>query len=53
MNKRLVDEQARKIFERAERQENEFGEYFTGNLLLRLSQFKENRKTCFLKTYNH
>jgi len=29
MNKRLVDEQARKIFERAERQENEFGEYFT------------------------
>uniref|UniRef100_F6PLQ2 Uncharacterized protein n=1 Tax=Ciona intestinalis TaxID=7719 RepID=F6PLQ2_CIOIN len=29
LNKRLVEEQARKIFERATKQEQEFGEYFT------------------------
>lgn len=29
LNKRLVEEQARKIFERASKQEQEFGEYFT------------------------
>ena len=33
MNKRLVDEQARKIYERAEKQEHEFGEYFTGKMI--------------------
>ena len=30
LNKRLVEEQAKKIFERSMRQEQDFGEYFTG-----------------------
>ena len=34
MNKRITDEQARKTYERALKLEQEFGEYFTGKLLV-------------------
>lgn len=34
MNRRMTDEQAKKTFERALKMEHEFGEYFTGKLLL-------------------
>ncbi len=30
MNKRMTEEQARKTFERAQKTEQEFSEYFTG-----------------------
>lgn len=30
LNKRLVEEQAKKIYERSMRQEQDFGEFFTG-----------------------
>lgn len=33
MNKRITEEQARKTFERAQKTEQEFAEYFTGKLL--------------------
>lgn len=34
MNKRMTDEQAKKTFERAQKMEQEFAEYFTGMLVL-------------------
>lgn len=34
MNKRLTEEQAKKTYDRAIKLEQEFGEYFTGMLLL-------------------
>lgn len=34
MNKRLTEEQAKKTFDRAMRLEQEFGEFFTGRLLI-------------------
>lgn len=33
MNKRLTEEQAQKIFDRAMKLEQEFGEFFTGTVL--------------------
>lgn len=51
MNRRMVEEQAKKTFERAVKMEQEFGEYFTGrrrdlnifislNLILVLNSFQ-------------
>jgi len=34
MNKRLTEEQAKKTFDRAMKLEQEFGEYFTGKILI-------------------
>lgn len=35
MNKRLTEEQARKTFDRAMKLEQEFGEFFTGMILIK------------------
>ena len=37
MNKRMTEEQAKKIYERALKMEQEFSEYFTGNVFSFLS----------------
>uniref|UniRef100_A0A673AMG8 Discs, large homolog 2 (Drosophila) n=1 Tax=Sphaeramia orbicularis TaxID=375764 RepID=A0A673AMG8_9TELE len=42
MNKRLTEEQARKTFDRAMKLEQEFGEFFTGSLLIKAQIQTEN-----------
>ena len=39
MNKRMSEDQAKKIYDRAMKVEQEFGEYFTGNFILTLVKF--------------
>lgn len=41
MNKRLTEEQAKKTFDRALRLEQEFGEFFTGRLLINAENTEE------------
>ena len=42
MNKRLTEEQAKKTFDRAMKLEQEFGEFFTGMILIQSKRTKED-----------
>lgn len=43
MNKRLTEEQAKKTFDRALKLEQEFGEFFTGMILISNNKYKYQR----------
>lgn len=47
MNKKLTEEQAKKIFEKAVKLEREFGEFFTGKVLLSI-QIQRHNQAYFL-----
>lgn len=48
MNRRMTEEQAKKTFERALKMEQEFGEYFTGEMGMKIQEIFDDILEYFL-----